>query len=196
MALPDFGFGCSAWSNVSLGAHVRVPFTSAPSSVRFNFGRRDAPFTLGVGIFGGGGYVALEATSKELKTVEASLEFGGDFAIAVVVAEGHVYAMGGITFILGETVRLEGFLRCGGQLTVLDVVTLSVEFEVALGYVDDTRGARVYGVATVTVGVDVLLFHESVSFTVEKSFPVGDPASPAELTLDEPAFDAFCDAFA
>lgn len=196
VALPDIGFGVFSLTNVSLGAHVRIPFTSEPASVRFNFGTRAAPFTLGVGIFGGGGYVALEASSKEL-TVEASLEFGGDFAIAVVAAEGHVYAMGGIAFVRGDnTVRLEGFLRCGGQLTVLDVVGVSVDFQVALGYVDDSRGARVYGSAIVTVGVEVLVFHESVSFTVEKSFAVGEHASPAELPVDEPSFDAFCDAFA
>ena len=99
LSLPDFGFGVFSLSNVSLGADVQVPFTATPASVRFNFGERNAPFTLGVGIFGGGGYVALEATSRELKTIEASLEFGGDFAISVFVAQGHIFAMGGISFL-------------------------------------------------------------------------------------------------
>ncbi len=196
LSLPDFGFGVFSLSNVSLGAVVRVPFTSEPASVRFNFGERGSPFTLGVGIFGGGGYVALEATSHELKTVEASLEFGGDFAISVFVAEGHVFAMGGISFLMGSTVTLEGFLRCGGELEVLDVVGVSVEFDVALGYVNDSRGERVYGLATVTVGVQLLVFHKSVSFTVEKSFAVGDHAAPVSERLDEPAWDQLCDAFA
>ncbi len=195
IALPDFGFGVFSLSNVGLGAHVRVPFTDAPSSLRFAFGSKVSPFTVGVGIFGGGGYVALEATTQRLETVEASLDFGGEFAIAVVVAEGQVHALGGITLVLADTVRLEGFLRCGGVLSILDVVQLSVEFEVALGYVDEDGGS-VYGRATVTVGVDVLLFHESVSFTVEKSFAVGHDLAPAELTLDPPAFDQFCEAFA
>ena len=197
LSVPDFGFGVFSLSNVSLGADVRVPFTAEPTSVRFNFGERHSPFTVGVGIFGGGGFVALEATSRELKTVEASLEFGGDFAISVFVAQGHVFAMGGVSFlVLPDTVKLEGFLRCGGQLEVLDVVGVSVEFEVILGYVNDDRGERVYGGATVTVGVQLLVFHESVSFSVEKSFPIDDQPTPVSERLDESAWDQLCDAYA
>jgi hypothetical protein len=197
LAIPAVAFGVFSLANIRLEAQVRIPFTGEPASVRFNFAERHSPFTVAVNLFSGGGFFGVEATTKELQRVEGSLEFGGSFEIGLVVAQGQVFAMGGVSFLrAGDTISLEGYLRCGGHLEILDVVGVSVEFQVALRYTDDGGSPVVQGSATLTVGVEVLLFHESVTFTVEKSFSAGDVAEPVEDLLDDAAFEQLCEAFA
>jgi hypothetical protein len=115
-----------------------------------------------------------------------------------VVASGSVYAMGGVSLLRdGGDVNLEGYLRCGGHLEILDLIGVSLEFEMALGYREVAGKAQIHGEATLTVGVHVLLFNESVSFTVERTFPASDDRDRAlGPGLDEAAWDEFLGAFA
>ena len=198
VALPKVPFGVFSLTNISLGAQVRIPFDDKPASVRFNFAERHAPFTVAVGLFGGGGFLALTATANALERIEGSLEFGGTFEIDVVVAKGHVFAFGGVSFLRADhNIWIEGYLRCGGHLEILDIIGVTLEFEVALRYIDEGDRARIHGRATVTVGVQVLLFNESVSFTVERSFSATDDRNAAlELQMDDAVWDRFCLAFA
>jgi len=198
VALPTVAFGVFSLANISLGAQVRIPFDDEPASVRFNFAERHAPFTVAVGIFGGGGFLALTATANSLERIEFSLEFGGNFELNVVVAKGHVFALGGVSFLREEDrVWIGGYLRCGGHLEILDIVGVTVEFEVRLQYETEGTRAAVRGQATVTVGVQVLFFNESVSFSVERSFSASNGQdSPLELRMDDTAWDQFCLAFA
>jgi hypothetical protein len=197
LAIPGVAFGVFSLTDISLGAEVRIPFTGDPASVRFNFSERDAPFTVGVSLFAGDGFFAVTATTDKLERVEGSLEFGGNFEIGVLVATGRVFAMGGVSFLRGgDVVRLEGYLHCGGNLEILDVVGVSVEFQMGLAYTDEHGSARVHGSATLTVGVDLLAFSESVSFTVERSFSVSDGrAHPVEEQIDAAVWEQLCDAY-
>ncbi|WP_166351884.1 hypothetical protein [Phytoactinopolyspora limicola] len=197
LPLPPVGFGVFSITNLALGAQVSVPFTDEPASVRFNFAERHAPFTVGVAIFGGGGFVAITATTKELTRIEASLEFGGFFSISLVAARGQVHAMGGVSLVRGDTVTIEGYLRCGGLIEVLGgIIGVSVEFLIALGYTHDESGGRIYGRATVTVGVSIAFVSKSVSFGVEKSFSTRSTARNQATGVDETAWNQLCDAFA
>jgi hypothetical protein len=198
LAIPTVAFGVFSLSNVTLGAQVLIPFEDAPASVRFNFAERSSPFGVSIGIFGGGGYFAVTATAKALERIEGSLEFGGTLAIDVVVASGSVHAMGGVSFLrAGGDISLEGYLRCGGHLEVLDLIGVSLEFEMSLAYREEAGEAQVHGAATLTVGVHVLLFNESVSFTVERTFSASDDQDRALGSgLDEAAWDEYLGAFA
>ncbi len=166
--------------------------------MRFNFGERDKPFNLSVDGVGGGGFFAIKASTAALELVEASLEFGGNIEISVFVATGEVHAMGGVSLLRSEhEIKVGGYLRCGGHLEVLEVVTVSVEFEMGLSYVDGGgEHARVEGHASVTVDVSVLLLSETVSFEVTKSFEAPAVGSPFDLEIDESAWNQLCDAFA
>ena len=140
LAIPTVAFGVFSLSNINLGAQVLIPFQDAPASVRFNFAERHSPFGISVGIFGGGGFLAVTATANSLERMEGSLEFGGTFEVDVVVASGGVFAMGGVSFLrAGEDISLEGYLRCGGHLKILDLVGITLEFEVVLGYREGRR---------------------------------------------------------
>ena len=167
-----------------------------PRWVRFAVARRDSQFTVAVSLFGGGGFFGITASTAGIETVEASFEFGGNFEIDVEVATGRVHAMGGVYILkAGNSASVEGYLRCGGYLDILDIVGVSVEFEVGLGYFDALPGRPIKGSATVTVGIHVLSFNESVSFGVTKSFKTVDRADAVEESGDPDAWDSYCTAF-
>ena len=63
---------------------------------------------------------------------------------------------------------LSGYLRLGGSLNVLGLVSISVEFNLSFTY--DSVRDKAYGRATLTVAVHVLLFSASVELTVERAF--------------------------
>ena len=104
--------------------------------------------------------------------------------------------MGGSRSSEATTLSTRGHLRCGGNLEILEVVGVSVEFQMGLAYTDAHGRPPRHGSATLTVGVHVLVFGESVSFTVERSFSVSDgQARPAEEQINEAVWEQLCDAY-
>jgi hypothetical protein len=139
-----------------------------------------------------------------MKMLEAALEFGASASIDLGVASGGVHIMAGIYFsiqrrtIEGEDVlaaTLGGYLRMGGELSVLGLISVSLEFYLTFAY--ETAKNAAYGRATLTVKVEVLFFSTSVDITVEKRFG-GSGGDPTFLdTFDSPAiWDAYAGAFA
>jgi hypothetical protein len=49
---------------------------------KISLSRREAPFLISAGIYGGGGYLGLIGNGTEIVTFEASFEFGGVSAFA------------------------------------------------------------------------------------------------------------------
>ncbi len=169
LAIPGIGVGVFSLQNISFGAELRLPFLGAPLSMRFAFCERESPFLLSVSMFGGGGFVALEVNPSGLQLVEASLEFGGNFAFDIGVASGGIYIMAGIYFKLESSeVELSGYVRMGGSLSVLGLITISLELYLGLTY--KSAGNQVWGQAKVSVSIEILFFSFSVSFTVERQF--------------------------
>ena len=70
---------------------------------------------------------------------------------------------------------LSGYLRVGGSMSVLGLITVSVEFNLSFTY--DAATDKAYGRATLTVEVEVAFFSASVELTVERGFggQDGDP---------------------
>ena len=191
--IPTLGIGVVSIEGLALGASVSLPFTGDPAGVRFAISSREHPFLVTVALFGGGGFFAFGVTTSGPPQVEAAIEFGGNFSLSIGVASGNVHVMAGIYFkMLGSQVELSGYLRLGGSVCVLGIVTISVEFYLALTY----DNGKAYGEATLTVSVDVFGLSKSVSLHVQKQFAgaAGDP-SFGEL-VDPPAWHEYCDAFA
>lgn len=197
-ALPPLAVGVFSLQNVNLGAVLNIPFTGAPVRFRFNFSERHSPFIVTVGIFGGGGFFALALGLDGIETIEAALEFGGNVSLNLGVASGGVYVMAGIYFKYEDEdrVQLSGYFRAGGSLSVLGLITVSLEFYLELSYLKTPGGAKVWGRATLTVKVEVLFFSKSVKLTVERTFSgsSGDPTFAQMLTLDN--WRAYAAAFA
>lgn len=172
--LPPVSVGVFNLTNMSLGATLTLPFFGDPMRVRFAFCERHRPFTLAVAIFGGGGFLAIEATTKGLELLEGSLEFGGVLAINLGVASGSVSVMAGLYFKIefkdgSNQVTFAGYLRANGSLRILGMITISAEIYLGLEYANGVMA----GEARVSVEIEFLFFSKTVSFSFHKEFAGG-----------------------
>jgi hypothetical protein len=89
-------------------------------------------------------------------------------------------------------VKLSGYLRLGGSVCVLGIVSISVEFYLALTYDD----GKAYGEASLTVSVEICGISKSVGLHVQTKFAgaAGDPTFGDMMDL--PAWTEYADAFA
>jgi hypothetical protein len=180
-ALPPLTVAVFSLKDVKLSAALTLPFLDGKPVFDFNISERPHPFLLAVGIFGGGGFFHLQLDTAGMKALEVSLEFGATAALDIGVASGEVHIMAGIYFSLQRkegssdlVAILSGYLRLGGSLNVLGLVSISVEFNLSFTY--DSGKDKAYGRATLTVSIHVLLFSASVELTVERAFGgSGDP---------------------
>ncbi|MFJ9026627.1 hypothetical protein ACIRPU_42805 [Streptomyces sp. NPDC102259] len=197
LAVPAVQFGAFSLSNVTLGAELRIPLDDRQVvTFRFSVAERFHPFNLSVGIFGGGGFFSLTVSPAGIQLIEGSLEFGGNTSLDLGVASGGVHLMAGIYFAYSDqAVQLTGYLRCGGYLSVLGLVSVSVEFYLKLTYVKSGNRTEVYGEGTLTVSVKVAFFSKSVSLGLQRRF--GGSGDPSFADCVKPGhWDTYCLAFA
>jgi hypothetical protein len=178
LELPSIAVGVMTLQNISFGAALNLPFTGDPVRFRFNFCEREHPFHLLIYCFGGGGSFAISIGLDGVEQIEAQLEFGAAISIDIGVASGGVHLMAGIYYSWKEAEQkawLEGYLRMGGELDVLGIVSMSLEFVMSLAY-DSGPPSIVWGEAKLTVEIDVLCFSDSVTMSVRRE--LGDPDRP------------------
>ena len=197
IGLPPIEVGVFALKDVSLGAALTIPFLDGSPLFDFNVSERQRPFNLTIAFFGGGGFFRLQLDTKAVRIVEAAFEFGARASINLGVASGGVYIMAGIYFKLEhrtinvkgvdrdiDITTLSGYLRMGGELSVLGLISISLEFNLSFTYESGATDAagkelpgKATGRATLTVKVEVLFFSKSIEITVEKKFggEKGDP---------------------
>jgi hypothetical protein len=195
LAIPNVQLGVLTIANMKLSMGLNLPFNGDPVRLRFAFCERENPFTLTVSMFGGGGFFAVALGLDGIELLEASFEFGGNFSMDIGVASGGVHVMVGIYYKMeGEDASLTGYLRLGGHLSVLGIITISAEFNMSLTY--DIPNDKVWGQATLTVKVEILFFSVSVDLHVERKFKgsAGDPRFADLMTEDD--WNQYAEAFA
>ena len=177
IALPTIAVGVLNISNLSLGAGFTVPFIGQPLSVTFNFCTREQPFCLTVYMFGGGGFFAVTIDPQGVQILEAAFEFGASLSVDFGVASGGVEVMAGIYFRMEQTdAQLTGYFRLGGHVSVLGLISASIELYLELEY--QFSSGKCTGRAQLTIEVSVLFFSGSVTISCEKQFAGsnGDPS--------------------
>ena len=183
ISLPPVAIGVFALKDVQLAAFLELPFKDGQPTFDFAVSERHHPFVLTVMFLGGGGFFHLQVDTKGVKQLEAALEFGACAALNLGVASGSVHMMAGIYFGMARNdttnvmqATLTGYLRVGGELSVLGIISISVEFNLSFTYMPAPKD-KAYGKATLTVTVEIAFFSKSVALTVEKSFggSNGDP---------------------
>jgi hypothetical protein len=207
IGLPAIEGGAWGIRNLTLGAKLVIPFTgSDPMRLRFNFSEQHNPFQVTAYGVTGGAFLALHIGLDGIERVEASVELGGSLALNLGVASGAVFLMIGIHMTMEgkkNEVTLGGYVRTGGALSVLGLITVSVEFYMELAYLFASNMMR--GEASLTVKVKVLFFSKKVTLTVVRE--LGAPSPTASLLrptvnmetahlADERAWGRYCDAFA
>jgi len=203
LTLPAIQVGIFALSNASLGAAFNLPFDSKPASVKFNFSEREHPFSLTVSLLGGGGFFAIGVSTRGVTEIEAALEFGAAVAIDLGVASGSVEVKAGIYFHWLEpepdkgSIDLAGYVRIHGELTVIAIISVSLTFNLQLGYHKEAGKSTMYGEATLVVEVEVLFISKSVSVSCRREFG-GSKSDPKFIALVPTAaqWSEYCNAFA
>jgi len=201
--LPAVGVGVFALTNASLGAAFNLPFDSRPASVKFNFSTREHPFSITVSLLGGGGFFAIGVSARGVNEIEAALEFGAAIVINLGVASGTVEVKAGVYFHWLEvapnqgSVELAGYVRVYGELTVLALISVSLTFLLQLGFLKEGGHTIVYGEATLTVEIEILMFSAEVSVSCRREFSGGD-ADPRfiDLVPTPQLWAEYCDKFA
>jgi hypothetical protein len=209
IGLPPVEVGVFALKDVSLGAALTLPFLDGSPLFDFNVSERQHPFNLIVAFFGGGGFFHLQLDTKAVRVVEAAFEFGAAASINLGVASGGVHIMAGIYFKLElrtidgqdyNAATLSGYFRMGGELSVLGLISISLEFILSFTYQDSgvpNLPGKAVGRATLTVKVEVLFFSKSIEISVEKKFggSGGDPTF-AQVWDDPAIWNEYATAFA
>jgi hypothetical protein len=197
LGLPPIEVAVFALHSVTLAAALDLPFEDGKPHLDVAFSSRLDPFILTVEALGGGGFLHLELDAEGVIMVEGSLEFGGEFALDIGVASGGVHIMGGIYVQLrGKASDLSGFVDVAGEVSVLGIASVSVDFNISLSYIKTADGKKqMQGRATMTVEVHVAFFSKSVNLKVERTYGSGaDPDFGAVMT--EGAWQEYADAFA
>jgi len=181
--------GALLLQNISFGARADLFFDGGAMRLRFNFAERNSPFTLTVMCFGGGGSMALTLGLDDFELFEMTVEFGAKLALDIGVASGSISAMAGIYLAIGDNdgdgnddgVKLTGYLRLNGELNILGIIRLALEFYLAFTY--ESSPKHVYGEAQLTVEIEVLFFSASVTLgPIKKTFEGGDdPGSQGQI---------------
>jgi hypothetical protein len=178
IGLPPIAIGVFSLQGVTLNAGLELPFLNGKPLFDFGVSAREHPFCLTVAFLGGGGFFHLQVDTEGVRLLEAALEFGASASVNLGVASGGVHIMAGVYFAVGKKEGkdfsiLSGYLRMGGELSVLGLISISLEFVLSFGYEDGKAAGR----ATLTVKVEIAFFSTSVSISVEKKFggSSGDP---------------------
>jgi hypothetical protein len=197
LPVPSVGVGIFSIENIALSAALTLPFFT-PNAIRFrfSFSEREHPFLISVSLLGGGGFFGLTVGPDGVEILEASLEFGANVTISVVVASGNVHIMAGVYLkydMVGKSSQLTGYLRAGGSLDVLGLISASVEFYLGFTYYFGPP-CSIAGEATVTIEVHVLFFSASVSASLRREF--ADPQISFADLIGPGDWDYYCDSFA
>lgn len=196
--IPTIAFGVFALKDLSVGAGFRMPWLGEALSATFEFCTRERPFLLTVSGFGGGGYLLLSAAASTEGAgveVEAGFTFGASLALDFGVASGECHVLGGFTFALKDGgCELTGFLRIGGSLEVIGLITVSVELSLTLAYKDPPK--KCIGRATLVIEVEVAFFSTSVELECERRFAGSDGDPPYRELVSERTWTTYEGAFA
>jgi hypothetical protein len=211
IAIPAVAIGVVLVQNLAIGVLLDLPFNGDQAVLAFDFATREHPFQVTVSALGGGGFLGIGLGTRGVQRVEGALEFGAAVALDLGVASGSVSIMAGIYFMFaqrmdaagnavepaGPTTVITGYVRATGELEVLGLIHVSLEFYLGLTFTAKSNGhqAKVEGTATLSVRVEVLLFSKSVDVTMHKEFGAGpDPSFGQQISAGD--WNTYCAAFA
>lgn len=196
LGIPTIGVGIFVLQDLSLSAGFHLPFLGGAASLRFAFCERDHPFLVTVSLFGGGGFFALDLDTKTVTNLEVSLEFGAAVAINLGVAEGKASITGG--FYLqksGASDQFTAFFRAAGALSILGIITVSVELYIGLNFQSKLpNGGTLSGTASVKVKIKIVFFSVSVSVSMHRELAGSDPTF--QQLIGPGDWAEYCGAFA
>ena len=203
-SLPALTLGGFNAYNLRFFAAISIFFDGKPLRMELGVSDFADPFTMSVGVMGGRGYFFMALTADGLQEMDGSFELGAVAELNLAgVARGRGYIMAGIRFRLlqkpksgggtANTTEICGYVRAGGQLTIIGIISVSLEIYVQLCWQSPNR---LYGSARLRVEIHLLFFSETIERSVEYTFAgSGDAADQRDRflldasSLPEPNFN-------
>jgi len=187
-AIPPVSFGAFSLRNIVFWAQLRLPFSRDPLWFGFAVSSFAKPFELSVMGFAGRGFLSIEFDTTGRRALQGMFEFGGALSFDIGVASGGLYVTAGIYYSATNGMTdLSGFLRAGGNLDVLSLVHVSIEFLLGMKYREEEQRHLLYGFCRVTVSIDVFFCSFDVSLDMEKRLAGGDSGHAAAAITDRRA---------
>ncbi|MER7582392.1 hypothetical protein [Kitasatospora sp. NPDC097691] len=173
LAVPTAGLMVFSLQNLTIRIAVTLSLTNRPIAVDFAFGTRERPFLVTVSGFGGGGYLELGlgagAPDSGLQRLTGGIEFGAAVVMDFTIASAEVHVFGGVVFAKnGHDTEITGYLRIGGSVSVLGLISVSIELTLSLTY--ETTTNVLSGSARLVITVDLTFFSKTVTLECHKSF--------------------------
>ncbi len=199
-SIPTIPIGSLILQNLALSAGFTVPLDGRPIAFDFAFSSPDHPFVVTYDALGGSGSFHVAVGPHGLLALEASLAAEANLSLDLGVASGGVFTRVGIQYKKeNDAVTLTAFMRMGGAMEVLGLISYSVDFYLGLDYTTttDAQGNSHHllsGEATLTVDVHVAFFSKTVSLSVHRELQGGDPTFDAIISPDD--WQAYLGAFA
>ena len=179
-ALPALSIGVFSLENIRIGVGLAIPLGGDPVAFDFNFGEKDHHFLVTVAFIGGGGFFAIEVDADGPRSIELAVEVAASVALDLGVASGSAHVAVGVYlhFVPGGTM-ITGFVRAGGELTVLAVLSLHVELYLGLTYESTPARKVIFGEASLMVEVSIGCLSKSVTLSMRREFVVGGSETEA-----------------
>ncbi|HEY0172950.1 MAG TPA: hypothetical protein VGB98_18165 [Pyrinomonadaceae bacterium] len=198
LGIPTVGIGIFTLQNISFSAGFYLPFLGDEANLRLAFCERHQPFILTVSLFGGGGFFGIDIGMGGVRMIEAALEFGAAVALNLGVAKGTASIMGGVYYQKsGDGFAFSAYFRAAGALSVLGIITVSVELYISLNFESrksQPHGGKLWGQASLTVKIKIAFFSVSVKIGIEREFAGSDPKLIDTVTPSD--WTEYCAAFA
>lgn len=171
---------------LDFSALLSLSFTGDPLKLQFYMARPERHFLMSATIFGGGGFLGLQLSSAGVDDVSGCMEFGATCGLSILFATGEAHILGGIYFDYGDNrCVLTGYVRAGASLTVIDILSVSIEFYIGLTYENDNGQSSVYGTCTITVTISILFFSTTVPLTMQWTWLGSASGSGHSLALSQ-----------
>ncbi|MEV7392555.1 hypothetical protein [Streptomyces sp. NPDC091215] len=188
VAVPEVGLLVFSLQNLLVQAGITLSLTDQPIVMDFAFGTRERPFMVTVSGFGGGGYLELGlsagGTDSGLQRFTGGIEFGAAIAMDFVIVSAEVHVFGGVVFAKnGTDTEITGYLRIGGSISLLGLISVSIELTLALTY--DATSGSLSGSARLVITVDLTFFSKSFTLECHKCFGNCPPSAGLSSTHSE-----------
>lgn len=166
-------------TNLTLGWAVMIPLIGRDvMSASFAVSSREKPLTIFVPPwYGGKAHVLLEVTTRGVRLLEISMEYGALIPVTWGIAHGEASLMAGIFFMVERDatppplsaatgrVVLKAFVKATAELDVAGIIHFSGLIYIALGFVEEGGRRLVVGEATVSVSIKIGFVRFSFSFS-------------------------------
>ncbi len=171
-------------TNLSLGWGVMIPLMGRDVlTASFAVSSREKPLTIFVPPwYGGKAHILVETTTRGIRLLEISMEYGALIPVDWGIATGEGSLMAGIFYMVEETVLpnktksgkvlFKAFVKAEVNLSVAGIIHFCGLVYIGLAFTEDGTGRYVVGEATVSVSIKIGFVRFWSSFTathVEKS---------------------------